>query len=218
VSYHPDHCGYLVRKMGLSLQKPVRKLGVSIRASFSSIGKPNRWSVQLDTRAEIGSKSPIGMESPVCGYASLSQCAALVLCTKSVQPLAQRSFVCAQMKRPTPLWWRRANVRKRQHFGNSMRREQASKERLRKPCAPVRCGTRATLASRSSDCKPFSQRSPSMCCGLALGSPTALMPQRLSRVSLGWSLQHNRQRRLSSAEFANNIVVGLYLFREESPF
>jgi transposase len=23
VSYHPDHCGYLVRKMGLSLQKPV---------------------------------------------------------------------------------------------------------------------------------------------------------------------------------------------------
>jgi transposase len=23
VNYHPDHCGYLVRKMGLSLQKPV---------------------------------------------------------------------------------------------------------------------------------------------------------------------------------------------------
>ena len=25
VSYHPDHCGYLVRKMGYSMQKPVQR-------------------------------------------------------------------------------------------------------------------------------------------------------------------------------------------------
>ena len=25
VSYHPDHCGYLVRKMGYSMQKPVER-------------------------------------------------------------------------------------------------------------------------------------------------------------------------------------------------
>jgi transposase len=25
VSYHPDHCGYLVRKLGYSMQKPVER-------------------------------------------------------------------------------------------------------------------------------------------------------------------------------------------------
>jgi transposase len=25
VSYHPDHCGYLVRKMGYSMQKPIER-------------------------------------------------------------------------------------------------------------------------------------------------------------------------------------------------
>jgi transposase len=40
VSYHPDHCGYLVRKMGYSLQKPVK------RATQRNEQAIERWKVQ----------------------------------------------------------------------------------------------------------------------------------------------------------------------------
>lgn len=40
VSYHPDHCGYLVRKSGHSLQKPV------VRASQRNEQAIQRWKTQ----------------------------------------------------------------------------------------------------------------------------------------------------------------------------
>jgi len=40
VSYHPDHCSYLVRKMGYSLQKPVK------RATQRNEQAIERWKVQ----------------------------------------------------------------------------------------------------------------------------------------------------------------------------
>jgi transposase len=40
VSYHPDHCGYLVRKLGYSLQKPVE------RASQRNEEAIKRWKAQ----------------------------------------------------------------------------------------------------------------------------------------------------------------------------
>ena len=40
VSYHPDHCGYLVRKMGYSMQKPVE------RASQRNEQAIERWKAQ----------------------------------------------------------------------------------------------------------------------------------------------------------------------------
>ena len=39
VSYHPDHCGYLVRKMGYSMQKPVQ------RATQRNEQATQRWKV-----------------------------------------------------------------------------------------------------------------------------------------------------------------------------
>ncbi|HEU5380356.1 MAG TPA: winged helix-turn-helix domain-containing protein [Ktedonobacteraceae bacterium] len=39
VSYHPDHCGYLVRKMGFSLQKPI------VRASQRNEQAIEHWKV-----------------------------------------------------------------------------------------------------------------------------------------------------------------------------
>jgi transposase len=44
VSYHPDHCGYLVRKMGLSLQKPV------VRASQRNEQAITHWKNQQWSR------------------------------------------------------------------------------------------------------------------------------------------------------------------------
>ncbi|HEU5378990.1 MAG TPA: winged helix-turn-helix domain-containing protein, partial [Ktedonobacteraceae bacterium] len=40
VTYHPDHCGYLVRKMGLSLQKP------TVRASLRNEQAIAHWKTQ----------------------------------------------------------------------------------------------------------------------------------------------------------------------------
>src|SRR5260370_18686936 len=40
-------------------------------------------------------------------------------------------------------------VKKRPNFGNSTPNEPVLKERLRKPCAPVKCGERATSGAKS---------------------------------------------------------------------
>ena len=42
VSYHPDHCGYLVRKMGYCMQKPVE------RATGRNEQAIEHWKAHLD--------------------------------------------------------------------------------------------------------------------------------------------------------------------------
>lgn len=51
VSYHPDHCGYLVRKLGYSMQKPL------IRATQRNEEAIKRWKAQQWPRLK---KSPAG--------------------------------------------------------------------------------------------------------------------------------------------------------------
>ena len=77
----------------------------------------------------------------------------------------QKCLFCVQMSRPIPLSRKRANARKRQNFGRSMRNEQELKASLRKPCARVRCGEHTILAAKRSGFRHFSRRQPSICCG-----------------------------------------------------
>ena len=65
-----------------------------------------------------------------------------------------------RMNRRIPPFRKRANAKKLQHFGACTQHEQESKARLRKPCARVSYGERATLAAKSSGFRHCSLQRP----------------------------------------------------------
>ncbi len=138
-------------------------------ATFSLIGRPNGWSVLQGTPVEIGGISLIGMGSRAFGSGFLSLCVELVRFMINAAKPPRKCLFCAQMNRPIPPSRKRGNAKKRQHFGHCTQNEQELKARLRKPCAPVRCGERAILAAKSSGFRHFSQLQPSIFCGRAPG-------------------------------------------------
>ena len=138
-------------------------------ATFSLIGKPNGRSVLPGKPVASGGISLLGMGIQACGYGFLSLFIERVFCMIDVHKPPRKCSCCVQMNRPTRPLKKRANARKRQHFACWMPNEQELRAPVRKRCARVRCGERATLAATSSGFRPFSRRQPSMCCGHAPG-------------------------------------------------
>ena len=138
-------------------------------ATFSVIGRPNRWSVLLGKPAEIGVISLIGMGSQACEFGFLSLCVELALCMIDVPKPPRKCSFCVQMNKPTLPSRKRANARKHRNFGYCTPNEQELKAPLHKRCARVRCGERVTLAAKSSGFRHFSQPQPSICCEHAPG-------------------------------------------------
>src|SRR6266568_9592760 len=133
---------------------------VLITATFSLIGRPNRWSVLPGKPVEIGGISLIGMGSRASGSGFLSLRVELVLFMINAPRPPPKCLCCAQMNRPIPPSRKRANAKKLQNFGPCTQNEQESKALLRKPCARVSCGERATLAAKSSGFRHFSLQMP----------------------------------------------------------
>src|SRR6266567_1316466 len=80
----------LLDLLSLILAGHQKKLDVWIIANFSSIGRKNKFSVLLDTSAEIGAISPIGMESPLFASDFLFLSADLVLFIPNVHQLQRK--------------------------------------------------------------------------------------------------------------------------------
>ena len=74
-----------------------------VTATFSLIGRPNRWSVLLGKPVEIGGISLLGMASQAFVFGFLFLRVELVLFMINAHKLPRKYLICVQMNRPIPL-------------------------------------------------------------------------------------------------------------------